>query len=127
MRLRDRQCRFPRTLRSRTYVADDLASDSRHAKAASVPGAGCSPAGVAVSVRVVVDAETWSVPVALSPNETRGLRVPSDVEIRTLFLPMEIVDSFGRRWERLGSGELQETGGVAVNSRPAARLTWEER
>jgi len=83
--------------------------------------------GVAVSVRVVVDAETWSAPVVFAPGETRGLRVPSDVEIGTLFLPQEIVDSFGRRWERLGSGELRETAGVAVSPRPAARLIWEER
>jgi hypothetical protein len=82
---------------------------------------------VAISVRVVVDAETWSTPVALSPGEIRGLRMSSDTEIGTLFLPLEIVDSFGRRWERLGSGELRETDGVEVSPRPAARLSWEER
>jgi hypothetical protein len=90
---------------------------------------------VAVSVQALIDDGARSDQIALSPGETRGLRLPADMEVRGAFLPLLIVDSFGRRWLRQVSGELTEITGPTPPTPASApqeggsvqRLVWEER
>jgi hypothetical protein len=90
---------------------------------------------VAVSVQARIDDDHRSEPVVLYPSETRALRLPSGVEVRTTFLPLLIVDSFGRRWIRHGDGELaevrdREPKGSPTSPRSSGRPetpTWEDR
>lgn len=84
---------------------------------------------VAVSVQALIDGDNRSEPVVLYPSETRAIRLPAGVEVGTTFLPLLIVDSFGRRWIRHGAGELVEVterdSAGSTTRQPA--LTWEDR